>query len=298
MSVTGLSGHYIRKRLRTAGWARRIAAFSGLLLVAGILVYRFGGIDFPALKLVLRVVFALVCGALVLALAGLSRVWRHGHEGGGKAAGALFIALVVAAPFVGGAVLAARSPKVDRAETDGMIAADIADGANLDQALPGEEAAPVLDGRHFQARASQVYILVRTVLADEGWTLVDVATAEPEELAPEDGSGDLGISGTVDIPLPTARDAKAAAAAQDPFARPESREYTLRAVATGPVLALPSDVVIRIAEDDDETFVDLRSTSRLVDWDFGQNRRFVEDFLTALDTAMAGLIAIGPVDEG
>ena len=297
MSVTGLSGHYIRKRLRTAGWARRIAGFSGLLLVAGIFVYRFGGIDFPSLKLVLRVVFALVCLALVLAVAGLARVWRHGHEGGGKAAGALFIALLVAVPFVGGAVLAARSPKVDHAETDGMLAADIAGGASLDEALPGEEAAPVLDGRHFQARASQVYVLVRTVLADEGWTLVDVATAEPEE-APEDVSGDLGISGTVDIPLPTARDPAAAVAAKDPFARPESREYTLRAVATGPVLALPSDVVIRIAEDADETFVDLRATSRLVDWDLGQNRRFVEDFLTALDTAMAGLIAIGPVDEG
>ena len=76
MSVTGLSGHYIRKRLRTAGWARRIAGFSGLLLVAGIFVYRFGGIDFPSLKLVLRVVFALVCLALVLAVAGLARVWR------------------------------------------------------------------------------------------------------------------------------------------------------------------------------------------------------------------------------
>jgi hypothetical protein len=298
MSVTGLSGHYIRKRLRTAGWARRIAAFSGLLLVAGILVYRFGGIDFLAVKAVLRVVFALVCLALLLAVAGLARVWRHGHEGGGKAAGALFIALVVAAPFFGAAVLAARSPKVDHAETDGMLAADIAEGASLDEALPGEEAAPVLDGRHFQARAAQVYVLARKVLADEGWTLVDVAAAEAEVLAPDVGSGDLGISGTVDIPLPTARDPAAAAAAKDPFARPESREYTIKAVATGPILALPSDVVIRIAEDADETFVDLRATSRLVEWDLGQNRRFVEDFLTALDTAMAGLVAIGPVDEG
>lgn len=297
MSVAALSGHYIRKQLRTAGWARRIAAFAGLLLVTGILVYRFGGIDFPALKAVLRVVFALVCLTLVLALAGLGRVWRHGHEGGGKAAGALFIALLVAAPFAAAAVIASRSPMVGRAETDGMLASDIAEGATLAEALPNEAKAPVLGGRHYQARAAQVYILVRTVLADEGWTLEEVATAEPDAPAgPLDDSGDLGISGTVDIPLPTARGS--VTAPPDPFDRPESREYTLKAVATGPILALPSDVIIRISEDEDQTYVDLRATSRLVDWDLGQNRRFLETFLADLDTAMAGLVAIGPVVEG
>lgn len=295
-TAAGLAGHYIRKRLRTAGWARQIAVFSGLLLIAGILVYRLGGVDFTALEAVLRLVGALVFLALLLALSGLAKVWRSGHEGGGKAAGALFVGLIVAMPFVGAALLAYESPRVSHAETDGMLAVDIADGASLAEALPAATGSPVLDGRQFQARAAQVYVLVRTVLADEGWTLVDVATADPEE-EPAPENGDLGTSGTVDIPLPQPRD-PAALAKADPFARPESREYTIRALATGPILALPSDVVIRIAEDDDQTYVDLRSTSTMVEWDLGQNRRFVEAFLAALDTAMASLVAIGPVGEG
>lgn len=300
MSMAGrLSGHYIRKRLRTAGWARRIAGFSGVLLVVGILVYRFGGIDFAALKLVLAVVLGLASLALLLSLAGLARVWHSGHEGGGKAVGALAIALLVALPFIGAGLLAVENPAANRAETDGMLAADISDGADLNDALPGAGTGPTIDGRQVQARAAQVYVLVRKVLADEGWQIEEVATAEPEDIGtPAPGSNDLGISGTIDIPLPTARDAAAAATAADPFARPESREYTIRAVATGPVLALPSDITIRIVEDATLTYVDLRATSRLVDWDLGQNRRFVEDFLAALDVALAGLAAIGPVGEG
>ena len=55
------------------------------------------------------------------------------------------------------------------------------------------------------------------------------------------------------------------------------------------IFALPSDMVVRIAEDGDETFVDVESTSRDTGIDLGQNRRFIERFLTDLDAAMSGL---------
>ena len=297
-----LSGHYIRKRLRTPDWARWIASFSGLLLVAAILVYRLGGIDFEALKTLFLVVIGLVVLALLIAMAALARVWRRGYEGGGQAIAAFFIALLVAAPFLLAGLMAFRYPQVATAETAGMLAADIVGGSTLTEALAdgtttsvGDTAATI-NGRRFQARAAQVYTQARKIFDVEGWAITDVATSAPEEEVPE--TGDLGVSGTIAIPLPTARASVEVAAAEDPLDRSDSGSYTVKAVARGPILALSSDVTLHIVEDGNETFVDMRSTSRDVAWDLGQNRRFIEDFLTRLDEAMAGVAAMVPAETG
>ncbi|MBC8130181.1 MAG: DUF1499 domain-containing protein [Rhizobiaceae bacterium] len=301
---TKATGHYLRKRLRSPRWARRGAMFSGLLLVVSILVYRLGGIDFTALKAAFVVVLGLAGLSFLIALVALIRVWRGGHEGGGPAVGAVFAALLVAAPFAFIVYLAARSPQTNTAESDGMLAADIVAGASIGEALganPAADAAfPLLrtpepqsqvTSRRFQARAAQVYAVARTVLAAKGWELVAVDAGEPEA---SDQGDDLGISGTVDVPLPTPRSSIDLAAASDPFARADADAYMLQAVATSWILALPSEMTIRIVEDGTETFVDMRSTSRAVARDLGQNRRYVDGFLTALDEAMAGIAAIVP----
>lgn len=299
-----VSGHYIRKRLATAGLARSVAAFSALLLVASVLVYRLGGIDFNALLALFAVVAGLASLAFLMAVGGLVWVWRSGYEGGGRAVGALFIALLVGAPFGLAAALSYQYPRTNKAETEGMLAADIVDGASISAALSGEpspEAAadePPLSSRRFQARAAQVYAVTRTVLDAEGWTMTDVTAGEPEEEETELESADLGVSGTVDIPVPTARSTVDLQAAQDPFDRPDADDYAIKAVARSPILALPSDVTIRIVEDGAETFVDLRSISTTVAWDLGQNRRFIETFLTALDEAMAGIALVVPHADG
>jgi hypothetical protein len=290
-----LSGHYIRKRLRTAVPARRAAMFAATLLVVAIILFRQGGIDFASLKLMFAVVVGLAGVALITALVGLARVWRSGREGGGAALGALFTALVVLAPFGLAGVVAYQSPRSNSAETDGMMANDIVDGASLNEAFaagtPAGNASPT--GRRFTASAAQVYAVARLVIEDEGWTLVNVVTdtAEADEGA-DAASGDLGTSGTVDIPVPTPRGSVETPA--DRFALAEAKDYALSVEARDFLLRLPSDIVIRIVEDGDETFVDLRSTSRAVTFDLGQNRRFIEDFLARLDVGMTGVTAVLP----
>lgn len=291
----GMSGHYIRKRLRTAIWAWRAAVFAALLLVAAILVYRLGGVDFAALKLLFAAVAGLAGSAILVALGGLLRAWRSGREGGGRAVAALFMGLLVAAPFASAGLLALDGATGNAAETDGMLAADTVSQESLGEAAAPvsatDAADPVISGRRFPAKAAQVYAVTRLVLAGEGWEISEVATAAPDPEAEDEG---LGISGTVDIPLPTARSSVDQSAPADPFAREDSEEYAIKAVARGPVLALPSDVTIRIVEDDTETFVDLRSVSRIAGWDLGQNRRLIEGFLARLDEAMAGVAAVVP----
>ena len=113
----------------------------------------------------------------------------------------------------------------------------------------------------------------------------------------DEEDGDLGISGTVDIPRADAARRAVAEAGVDPLDQPDATRLRHRGRRHGPILALPSDITIRIVEDGPETFVDLRSASRDVAWDLGQNRRFIEDFLTRLDTAMAGALTVVPAGE-
>ncbi len=82
-------------------------------------------------------------------------------------------------------------------------------------------------------------------------------------LTPPRDSEDLGVSGTVAVPIPTLR-GSIAAEPQDRFALKDAREYTIQAVAYAPIFAFPSDVTIRIAEEGAQTFIDMhppRATS-------------------------------------
>lgn len=288
MAATGgmkARGHYIRKRLRLVGPARRLAAFSLVLLATGILVFRLGGIEFEALKGVLIVVFGLASLSFAIAVLGLVRAWSRGYEGGGVAVGAAALALLTLAPFAAAGVLAYDNPQVSVASSDGMEAGE---GVVPSDAAGAETG--LVSGRRFQATAAQVFGVSKLVLADLGWSVSRVASNAPAE---EEG-GDLGISGTIDIPVPTPRGSIGPDAGEDPLDQPDASDYAIEAVATGLILALASDITIRIVEDGPETFVDLRSASRDVSWDLGQNRRFIEDFLTRLDLAMTSALTVVP----
>ncbi|KAB0679556.1 DUF1499 domain-containing protein [Aureimonas leprariae] len=300
-----MAGHYLKKRLRTASLARRLASFALILLVVAVLMFRLHGIEFEVLRILLAVVGALAALALVLALFGLARVWRKGYRGGGAALAALVIGALVAAPFAFAGALALRNPPTNMAETDGIAeeeqdasAATVPPAAptNATQAPDEEEA---LNGRVFAVRASQVYAAVRLVLGDVGWTVGEVQTADPEQgtsgedASPADEPPPAAIAGTVPVPTPreVPGEAETPAKAPDPLDQPDSGEYRIAAVAASPVLGLPSDVEIRIVEDDSQAYLDLRSVSRFGSYDFGQNRRFIEDFLARVDTAMVGTVA-------
>ena len=217
-------------------------------------------------------------------------MWFRGAAGGGRALAAAVLALAVLAPFALGAYVYARTPVGRTAATDGMIALDAVTASEGGDDAPEDDGASVLvEGRRFALPAAQVYANARLVLGDLGWQVLEVEAGDPDE--PE---GDLGTSGTVQVPLPTARDSLDPNAAADPLDQPESDEYLVFAVARDRILALPSDVTIRIVEDDEATFVDLRSTSRFGDFDLGQNRRFIESFLTGLDAAMTGAASVLP----
>ncbi|WP_102959879.1 DUF1499 domain-containing protein [Mangrovicella endophytica] len=282
------TGHYLRKRLRLAGLARRLAAFSLVLLLVALGFFRLGSIGLPALQGSLALALALAVVAALIGLGGLFKVWRTGAEGGGRAVGAFALALVVLAPFSLAGVLAYDNPATNVAATDGMADAAPDPVAAVIARAGADTPAQPLTGRRFDAAAPTVYGAARLVLADEGWTIGTVTAgdplAQPEEDVP---SADLGRSGTGLIPVPTPRTSIDRDAEEDPLDQPDADQYAITAVAHDVVFGLPSDIEIRIMQDDAVTFVDIRSTSRSTKIDLGQNRRFIEDFLTRLDEAMA-----------
>ncbi|WP_185985243.1 DUF1499 domain-containing protein [Aureimonas mangrovi] len=281
-----MSGHYIRKRARSAGWAWALATFALALLAVALIFFRLQILNLQAFSLVVVTVGGLVVVALLCALFAAAKAWFRGHRGGGRAVAALFLSCFLAVPFAVGMFLAIEYPNSAMAETDGM-AAQLSPSAGL----PIESTRVVL-GRDFRATAAEVYGAARSAIDASGWEVEDIVAGS----GPQPAEGDLGVAGTVVTAVPTLRDTLAAEGEQDPSAVQDSDQYVISAVAYAPILALPSDVTIRIVEEDGVSYVDVRSVSRDVPRDLGQNRRFIDAFLARLDAAM-DLLRSGPVEE-
>ncbi len=285
-----MAGHYLVERSRSAGWAWFLAAFALALLPVSLLFFRLRILDQTTLSWSLAVTGSVVAIGLLLGLYSVLSVWRTGAAGGRRAVAALLVGGVAAAPFLGGAMLLSRYPAGNFAETTGMRAEGPALAANAGLVASDD----VLVGRDFQAPASTVYRAVRTALDEGGATLSDVRTPS---MAPTEGP-DLGAPSTGQVPIPTLRNTLSLneneGVEDDPLARLDSDEYAIEAVAYAPVFAFPSDMTIRIVEADGTTYVDVRSISRTLTRDLGENRRLIQRFLSRLDEAMRVMEGVVP----
>ena len=302
-------GHYLRGRVRFAGLAARAAGFALLLILVGIPIYRIGGIAPQALIAVLLLAFALAFGSLVVSLGGLASAWFQAARGGGAALRAAILSTIALAPFLVLILLGSSNPHANSAATEGLATIDVSNVGVLRTADPadafarspsgrlamlGASAAPsVLPTARYDAAPIEVAAAAESALKSLGWEVEEIVAGEPGQ---ESGGGPLGVvndSGAIPIPTPRAEiDSPSSSAAA--FSLPERNLYRVTAIARDLVFALPSDVAIRIAGNGDETFVDLRSVSRVTGIDLGQNRRFIEAFLEQLDFEMAGEETLAP----
>jgi uncharacterized protein (DUF1499 family) len=81
---------------------------------------------------------------------------------------------------------------------------------------------------------------------------------------------------------------------------PVAAETTIEAVAYSLLLAIPSDVAIRIVDEQGSTYVDMRSASRYGLHDFGENARRIGAFLAELDaeaSLQAGVTIEAPSEQ-
>jgi len=253
-----------RRTTRAAGWARRTAVFSAVLLACVWIGHHFGLVEHLAYLWVLAIVALLAAAALIFAAFAFSRLWQYGDLGGRDLTVGALVALLILAPYGVAAYRVAIYPPLRDISTDQDDPPPLATAAErtpemnaLAAPTPGErrlqdENYPLVSGRRYALPFDAVVDAVEVVLQRRGWQLA--------------------------APVP------AADAAQGTL--------VISARARSFVLELPVDVAIRISSDDDTTLVDMRSASRYGRHDLGDNAARIVDFLTELDQQING--QIGP----
>src|SRR5690606_12405654 len=102
----------------SAIWARRLAFFSGILLVTSSAGHRLALVGTIPFFWLLGIVAGLAMIALVLAGIGLFRLWEFGDRGGRASSRAVLIALLVLLPFMIGAYRVFTLPRLTDISTD------------------------------------------------------------------------------------------------------------------------------------------------------------------------------------
>ncbi|CAN0592666.1 unnamed protein product, partial [Laminaria digitata] len=190
-------------------------------------------------------VCVLAFAALYLAAVGLRRFWRDDARGGGKAAAALAIALLVLLPFGISAFGALVLPPLSDIATDpsdppvfsavlGMRPQSANPLGSLSETEVSlqRQAYPGVTGRRYDAAPDRVLQAVGEIMTASDWQVLTELDAQQE--------------GT---------------------------EINLEATATSFVFKFPTDVALRITDEGETTYVDMRAASRFGKHDLGNNAR-------------------------
>ncbi|MHA6644691.1 DUF1499 domain-containing protein [Mesorhizobium sp. A623] len=250
-----------RQTSKAAGWSRRVAAFSLVLLATVWLGHHFGLVETQGYLWVLGLVALLAALALLFAGFAFSRLWNFGDRGGRDLTVGALGALLVLAPYGFVAYQIATTPPLRDISTDLADPPALASAVDRSRDMnvlapltPGEqrlqaENYPLATGRSYDAPADEIVDAVETVAKRQGWPLTG--------------------------PIPAA-DAQS--------------EVIIDTVAKSFILDLPADVAIRVTDSGDATLVDMRSASRYGRYDLGDNAARIAGFLAELDQEVAGRV--------
>lgn len=250
--------YFERRTSHAAMWSRRIALFAALLFAVSGVAHRARLLETPGFLWLLALIAALAVLALVCAAWGFSRLWRFGDRGGRASAWGVFVALCVLAPFGWAAWNVATKPRLTDISTDTAAPPEFSlalqnRGAGMIPIGPISDADASLQQEHYPEIAGRRY------------------DAAPDQVA-------LAVEELIE--------ARGWTLLSRPGAAQFSLQATIEALAYTPVLGFPSDIAIRLTDEGNATFVDMRSVSRYGSHDLGSNARRIAAFMADLDAAM------------
>jgi uncharacterized protein (DUF1499 family) len=243
---------------RLAIWARRIAGFSVVVLLLGILIVRSGIFEIiPSLAAFgASLILALI--AILLACAAFVVIWREGLGGLGMALAAFFTGVAIlaypgyfAAKAYGlPAIFDITTDPIDPPRFEAIARLRPRDAnptvyAGLRAAELQKAAYPSIEPLVVAATPLVAYEAALEVIAKRKWRVVDARNPQPGR-----------------------------------------RDGRIEAVARTPILGFRDDVVLRIRTDPDGARVDIRSTSRYGRHDFGTNASRIVALSEAIDDAV------------
>lgn len=299
---------YERPSSIAAAWSRGLGRFALALAITAVLLHRFGALSLPNAVAVILLAAALAVLVVGLSVVGFFMLWQIGARGG-KAA---FFGMVMAGLVLGPVGLAASRyvmlPALHDISTDPidppkwLIEPEITPSwlPRSAEATPesrGEQlqAYPELTGRRYEGAIDRVLLAVQAIVASHKWTLVASLGADELaqglELLPEGTETDAATPGggtnPVDpsrLPIPEPRP-DLGNLPLEPLPTDVRLQYTFRSK----ILGIRHDVLIRLVEEEETTFVDLRAATRDGDHDLGLDAELVKSFLRELDVSLLGI---------
>jgi hypothetical protein len=245
---------------RLAIWARRIAGFSLPVALIAVVIARAGLLEIVPVLATFAASLAMAVIAILLALASLVGIWRHGTEGLGAALSAILIGVALLAYPSYLAVRAARLPEISDITTDPLDPprytrisqlrsrdANPVAYAGLYAAQQQKAAYPDVVPLETDASAQATYDATKTAIAKRHWEIVN----DRPPAAPQPGQ--------------------------------PARDGYIEAVARTLIMGFRDDVAVRIRAVGDGARVDVRSSSRYGRSDFGTNAARVRALLEDIE---------------
>lgn len=295
---------YERPTSHAAHWARRIARFAFGLFAAVLLAHRFGPLTTPHFVALAVFSAGLAALAVVLAAIGFVRLWQVAAVGGV----ASFVALLYAAIPIGAAGFALNEyfsrPAIYDVSTDTVTPPPWIRPPSAAQSwlkrpatvTPEDREAqiaayPALTGRRYDGALDRVYQGVKIVAEKTGIRIVDEegvenARADLEDLVAKPDDAAPADSEPGDVPIPLSRP-QTMPGEMSPGRR--SSDIVLQGEWRTLIVGFRLDVLIRLREEAETTFVDMRVASRYGPHDLGLGAAFANQFLHALDAELLGI---------
>ncbi|WP_046118429.1 DUF1499 domain-containing protein [Ensifer aridi] len=295
---------YERPYSYAAHWARRIARIAFAVFLLALLAHRFGPLTTPHFLALASFAAACALIAVLLAAVGLTRLWQVAAIGGKASVSALFYAALPLGFFGYGAAQYFLQPAIYDISTDTVtpppwIKEPVVEEswirrnpAVTPQDREAQVAAyPGLTGRRYDGALDRVFQGVRKVVGETRIATTaefGVENARPDlgDLAVRPGAGvDTSTEPDV-IPVPATRPAPGI---DGGIPGRRSGDIVLQGEWRTLVVGFRFDVLIRLREEAETTFVDLRVASRYGQHDLGMGAEFAEEFLRALDAELLGI---------
>jgi uncharacterized protein (DUF1499 family) len=246
-----------------ASWARNLAVFSVVAVLVSIIIVRFGFLEMKPALATFFGALALAGLSILLGLAAFVAIWQNGSRGMSRILLAFLIdAVVLAYPAYLGlqyrklpAIHDITTDPIDPPRFDALARLRAGDGANtavyagLYSAEQQRSAYPDIETVELEVPVQRAYEITLQIVTKRKWLVIDERPPQPPR-----------------------------------------RIARIEAVARTPIMGFREDVSIRITPDgDDDSRVDIRSSSRYFESDLGSNAarvtKLIDDINNAADNA-------------
>ncbi len=242
-----------------ARWGYRLGLLAALVFVAAIWAHREDKLPTHALLNVLALSFTIACIAILLAIVGLGRIWRYHYVGTRLAGIGILLALAVLVVPAVGLYQARQYPRLNDISTDLVDRPRynaLKEYRDPQLNMTGPEGAQQLQRHVYPHLSTHRYKLT----ASEVFDLVEAAANQAGWRIASVRRPARGVSGVL--------------------------EATVR---TG-MFRFPDDVLVRVVADEEQSLVDMRSSSRFGISDLGVNAVRISAFLSQLDVAVMAVL--------